>query len=434
MKAKKIEAEGSELILRNEHGDYAIIPKKHRLEVSDMVKEGCNKCIDAYIETLPIMEDYAEDGSLIPEWMNPKNWGVTDYSEKGNFKVAYQSARKAGEKEFMWNNKRYSTNYKGTPQQQLKETGVTDEQLQSQNIIKNKLYSNLQPRSYEDPIKRVKNAIFSTDRDYQETPYREDAYSLYLGHPQKNNTFKVSKYTPSKSKDKNTIYYSINSTIGDKNNVKFEEQLLNQLTKDGNNKITFPDYNADDYYNDIMGNYTQGISEDENGKYIYYYDKWDLNPFELKNPITKKEITTDFGKPFEIYNRIYFRENPDANKYAEYSKKISDLWDLAIKTQDRKYVDEADKLYSIRNSYYDKQGKYIRQYYSDKELSELDVNKKNFDTLALQIELNNRGYKLPKSSKKDGSFDGIWGEETKNALHDWQKNNANKNKSNKFKK
>ena len=31
MKAKKIEAEGSELILRNEHGDYVIIPKKHRL-------------------------------------------------------------------------------------------------------------------------------------------------------------------------------------------------------------------------------------------------------------------------------------------------------------------------------------------------------------------------------------------------------------------
>ena len=67
MKAKKIEAEGSELILRNEHGDYAIIPKKHRLEVSDMVKEGCHNCIDSLVETLPVMEDYAQDGSLYPE-------------------------------------------------------------------------------------------------------------------------------------------------------------------------------------------------------------------------------------------------------------------------------------------------------------------------------------------------------------------------------
>ena len=66
MKAKKIEAEGSELILRNEHGDYAIIPKKHRLEITDMVKEGCNNCIDAFVEALPTMNDYAEGGTLFP--------------------------------------------------------------------------------------------------------------------------------------------------------------------------------------------------------------------------------------------------------------------------------------------------------------------------------------------------------------------------------
>jgi peptidoglycan hydrolase-like protein with peptidoglycan-binding domain len=62
-------------------------------------------------------------------------------------------------------------------------------------------------------------------------------------------------------------------------------------------------------------------------------------------------------------------------------------------------------------------------YYTDKELLELDINKKNFDTLALQIELSNRGYKLPKSTKKDGTFDGIWGDETKSALLDWQTKN-----------
>ena len=60
-------------------------------------------------------------------------------------------------------------------------------------------------------------------------------------------------------------------------------------------------------------------------------------------------------------------------------------------------------------------------YYTDKELSEIDVNKKNFDTLALQRELNNRGYKLPKSIKSDGTFDGIWGDETKNALLEYRK-------------
>ena len=88
------------------------------------------------------------------------------------------------------------------------------------------------------------------------------------------------------------------------------------------------------------------------------------------------------SKPLEIYNRIYYKDYGD--------------------------------------------GKPKRMYYSDKELLELDINKKNFDTLALQRELANRGYKLSKSTKKDGIFDGILREETKKALEDWQKKNFKK--------
>ena len=61
-----IEAEGSELVLKNKVGDYVIIPKKYRTEVQGMIKDGCHGCIDALVETLPIMEDYAEDGSVYP--------------------------------------------------------------------------------------------------------------------------------------------------------------------------------------------------------------------------------------------------------------------------------------------------------------------------------------------------------------------------------
>ena len=67
-------------------------------------------------------------------------------------------------------------------------------------------------------------------------------------------------------------------------------------------------------------------------------------------------------------------------------------------------------------------------YYSDKELRELNTDKNNFDTLALQRELANRGYKLPKSTKKDGTFDGIYGPETRQALTDWQEKNKQLNK------
>lgn len=62
-----IEAEGNELVLKNKAGDYVIIPKKYRREVQDMIKEGCHGCIDKLVDTLPVMEDYAQDGSLIPD-------------------------------------------------------------------------------------------------------------------------------------------------------------------------------------------------------------------------------------------------------------------------------------------------------------------------------------------------------------------------------
>ena len=62
-----IEAEGSELILKNKVGDYVIIPKKYRTEVQDMIKDGCHSCIDALVETLPVMADYAEDGTIVSE-------------------------------------------------------------------------------------------------------------------------------------------------------------------------------------------------------------------------------------------------------------------------------------------------------------------------------------------------------------------------------
>jgi hypothetical protein len=50
-----------------------------------------------------------------------------------------------------------------------------------------------------------------------------------------------------------------------------------------------------------MGNYTWTKGEDKKGHYIAYYDKWDLDiPIEEYGFI---------GKPFEIYDRIYY--NPD---------------------------------------------------------------------------------------------------------------------------
>jgi len=64
-KKTTVEAEGSELILKNRVGDYVIIPKDRREEVQKMIDDDCHSCIDRVVKTLPSMSDYAEDGTLI---------------------------------------------------------------------------------------------------------------------------------------------------------------------------------------------------------------------------------------------------------------------------------------------------------------------------------------------------------------------------------
>lgn len=60
-----IEAENNELILKNDAGDYVIIPANKRAWVRRKLKEGCHSCIDMLVETLPTLEDYAQGGSVI---------------------------------------------------------------------------------------------------------------------------------------------------------------------------------------------------------------------------------------------------------------------------------------------------------------------------------------------------------------------------------
>ena len=69
MKKQNIEVEGGEILLMSKEGHYAVIPAKHRQEVMDMVKDGCDDCINNYIQTLPKDSDYAEDGSLYSEYL-----------------------------------------------------------------------------------------------------------------------------------------------------------------------------------------------------------------------------------------------------------------------------------------------------------------------------------------------------------------------------
>lgn len=62
----KVEAEGSELVLKNKVGDYVIIPKNKREKVKQLLSQDCHSCIDSIVEKLPTMANYAVDGTIVP--------------------------------------------------------------------------------------------------------------------------------------------------------------------------------------------------------------------------------------------------------------------------------------------------------------------------------------------------------------------------------
>jgi len=66
-KATKIEAQGGEIVIRNNFDDVAIIPRNLVKKYQAYMKAGCDECIDELVASLPAMSQYAADGTVIPQ-------------------------------------------------------------------------------------------------------------------------------------------------------------------------------------------------------------------------------------------------------------------------------------------------------------------------------------------------------------------------------
>lgn len=314
---------------------------------------------------------------------NPYNRWVEDYSDKWDFNKAYSFAKKTGEKEFIWNGERYSTTIKNIPGMRIKQRDDF-----KGNMISN--YANLFAGD---------TGIFPT-RDInggeRRSTYKEryDLYDYYFGMNPEHGILTKSKYYPPNAKTNFDNYIAIKDDLFINQVIDIWNNLTeNDKQKAFNGSIHVSGYAEDhpDFQGDFrtmneleaawdtawwkreatnaIGQFRIGSGKDDRGEYISYYDLFDASTGNAKNLY--------WAKSFEIYDRIYVKD------YGDNEKK--------------------------------------RMYYSDKELSELDLNKKNFDTLALQRELSNRWYDFPKSKKQNWDFDGILWDETKKALLDWQK-------------
>ena len=165
-----------------------------------------------------------------------------------------------------------------------------------------------------------------------------DLYRYYAGRTLEDDILEVSNTKPTKAKDTDVKYISLNKNqqlvqevIDNYNRVstgnfytnKTRPDLImsaddNEIQLDTNNyKVTgYKEVDdIDDHQLNAIGNYFTGLGEDDNGTYISYYDKFD-QAGGLGGSINFGEVL-GLTKPFEIYDRIYVEKDSETGKYIQ---------------------------------------------------------------------------------------------------------------------
>jgi len=205
---------------------------------------------------------------------------------------------------------------------QLQNVGITSNQRKAYiPLVSDFLENYVVPYGYEGYggdsklTQTVKN-IFGKDKSLSKytsegvlsdtrNPAREDAWSLYLGKPQKYNTFRMAETAPANHPSyspgslKNMDIYSVNyeneliPNVKSSTNPKIIDKKIDPLL----NKVTI------DREGNVMGGYNRRLS----GSGLEYNDIWDLDP-TVKIPFVDKKIKIPvskvIGKPFMSHGNI----------------------------------------------------------------------------------------------------------------------------------
>mgnify|MGYP003633725230 FL=1 len=145
------------------------------------------------------------------------------------------------------------------------------------------------------------------------TIYYEELANYYKGNQEYPYKYlSKSNYKPNKSKDKNADYMSINSQEFKDNIIKAFNNASVGDSKTGKSTIVNKNEVNARYVEglDALGRFNIHKGSDEKGEYLSYYDKWDVGPLADK-----------IGKPFEVYDRIYVKENAKQYRKGGFNKK-----------------------------------------------------------------------------------------------------------------
>lgn len=180
---------------------------------------------------------------------------------------------------------------------EMYEKGITSEQRSAYKFGFSELAERgIRPVSYWSKAHTVlflDNLVMDAPTFYErERPERYDAWRLYLGLPQKNGTFGISDHRPTGS-DADQYYYKIVDFFPKLFAKEDASDLISRLKANDGKILPVDDISG------VMGHFTVALGADEKGHYLSYYDRWDLNIATEKNGGC-------IGRPFEIYDRIYY--------------------------------------------------------------------------------------------------------------------------------
>ena len=352
----------------------------------------------------------------ISSLVNPYNWGVTDYTKSGTRGQAFSDARKTGEKEFIWNGNRYNTRKDTDP---ISYIGTNPNQKEFDSTLRKEY-----PEFFKT-LNRGKNVGTIT----------------FEGLPKSDGTNNRGFIDP----------YSINANISVGENPNNKEDFIGTLIAESSHlkdpKLYKSIFNPYDWkagidhfrYGDPGKYYVPGTVEYhdhrliEPGMAMIAYGN--LSPDDVKRiqkhlgvepdgyfgPDTYKAMQSKYANNKDIKNALLFHKwefsdndkNPisfgnDMNLAKTYLQQIE--LEVPLKNRERFY----DVIGANKN-------------YTDNALLSIIPGSGDYDVNKLQTTLVNKGIKLPKSTTKYG-LDGVWGDETKQALEDWQKKNKMLNK------
>lgn len=172
---------------------------------------------------------------------------------------------------------------------------------------KERAYKTIVPQSYNIP-KATKEFVSGKERNLKDIePVRNEEWARYLGVPYEGESnFEPSPYRPTKGQTYDTVL-----RFKDESQIVSDEvlnQMLERQKKTGKNSFLVTGNGGG------LGSYTLSLGEDEKGKYISYYDDWDINPFKGVNARTNIPVISDIedivpgSHPFTVYGRRYYEE------------------------------------------------------------------------------------------------------------------------------